>query len=188
MQIVRSTNYRRMPWKNGGGETREIVASPANATLDSMDWRVSLATVASDGPFSVFKGVQRTLCVIRGAGIQLQTGDRAPVDLHVTSDPYTFDGETATSACLLDGSIEDLNVMTRRGRYRHDAHRLVFNDTLLLDTQAQTLIAYCVRGGLQFGGETLQPDDTAIFDRTVAPIRVAATQTTEIIVVEITSE
>jgi len=177
-----------MPWKNGGGETREIAASPAGATLDNMDWRVSLATVATDGPFSLFKGIQRTLCVIHGAGIQLQAGDSMPADLYVTSEPYAFDGEAVTSARLIDGPIADLNVMTRRGRFRHNVRRLVRNDTFLLDTQAPTLIVYCVRGDLQCAAGTLQADDTAIFDRIATPIRILITQTTELVVVELFPE
>lgn len=173
-----------MPWKNGGGETREIVVSPAGATLETLDWRVSLATVAEDGPFSVFKGVQRTLCVIHGSGIQLQTGDRAPVDLHVTSAPYAFDGEVATSARLIAGPIEDLNVMSRRGRFRHGVRRLAFNDTLLLDTNAQTLIIYCQRGDLQCSAGNLQADDSAMFADPSGSLRLVTTQTTEIIAIE----
>lgn len=188
MRIFRSTDYKRMPWKNGGGETREIVVSPAGATLDDLDWRVSLATVAADGPFSVFKGVQRTLCVIGGAGIQLQAGDRAPADLDVTSEPYTFDGEVATSARLIDGPIEDLNVMSRRGRFRHSVRRIAFTDSLLLDTSAQSLIIYCQRGDFQFASGTasgsLQSDDSVMFIDPEQSIRVVATRATEIIVIE----
>jgi len=191
MQIFRSTDYRRMPWKNGGGETREVVASPAGATLDSLDWRVSLATVAMDGPFSVFKGVQRTLCVIRGAGIQLQAGDRAPVELYTTSDPHTFDGEAATSARLIDGTIEDLNVMSRRGRFRHDVRRLAIDDTLLLEINAHTLIIYCQRGELRCiavnESEDLRSDDCAMFDQP-GRVQLVADGTAEIIFIELFAE
>lgn len=188
MRILRSSEYRRMPWKNGGGETREILVSPAGATLETLDWRVSLATVAEDGPFSVFKGVQRTLCVIHGAGIRLQAGDRAPVDLDVTSEPYAFDGELATSARLINGAIVDLNVMSRRGRFRHSVRRLVCNDTLLLDTDAKSLMIYCQRGDLlcTAGAESgsLQADDAVIFSAPADSIRVASTASAEIIVIE----
>ncbi|MDP1908248.1 MAG: HutD family protein, partial [Hyphomicrobium sp.] len=43
MRILRAKDYRRMPWKNGGGETTEIAISPEGAALDSFDWRVSMA-------------------------------------------------------------------------------------------------------------------------------------------------
>ena len=49
------------PWKNGGGSTTEIAIAPLGATVDKFDWRISLATIANSGPFSVFPGVDRTL-------------------------------------------------------------------------------------------------------------------------------
>lgn len=188
MRILRSANYRRMPWKNGGGETREVAVSPPGSSLETLDWRVSLATVAEHGPFSVFNGVQRTLCVIRGAGIQLHVGDHPPAPLYVTSEPYTFDGEASTSARLIDGPIEDLNVMSRRERCRHSVKRLVVGDALNLQTTARALIIYCQRGDLLCISDTetghLQSDDSALFDEPTGSIRVVATQTAEIIVIE----
>lgn len=192
MRVIRSADYRRMPWKNGGGETREVAVSPAGATLDTLDWRVSLATVAEHGPFSIFKGVQRTLCVIRGGGIQLQAEDRAPVDLYTTSEPYAFDGEVATVARLIDGPIEDLNVMSRRGRFRHSVRRVAIVGTFLLDTNADTLIIYCQHGearcaaGDAFG--VFQSDDTAIFDRPSTPLPMVTNHPTDLIVVELFAE
>jgi uncharacterized protein len=153
-----------------------------------LDWRVSRATVAEDGPFSVFKGIQRTLCVIRGAGIQLQAGDRPPVDLHVSSDPYAFDGEVATSARLIDGPIEDLNVMSRRGRFRHSVRRIVLDGTSALHTNAQSLIIYCQHGSLLCAAGTqsaeLQADDSVMFSQPADPLRLVTTQTAEFIVSE----
>ena len=73
MRLLPAAGHRRMPWKNGGGETVEIAISPADAGLDGFDWRLSMATVATDGPFSVFPGIDRSLAVIRGAGIQFGT-------------------------------------------------------------------------------------------------------------------
>ena len=68
MQVLRAENYRRMPWKNGGGETTEIAVFPAGAGLDDFDWRVSMARVESSGPFSVFPGIDRTLAILEGEG------------------------------------------------------------------------------------------------------------------------
>ena len=54
MRIIRPADLVRMPWKNGGGETTEIAVSPEAAGLDRFDWRVSMARVARNGPFSEF--------------------------------------------------------------------------------------------------------------------------------------
>ena len=79
MQILRAANYKVMPWKNGLGSTTEIAIFPANAKLDDFDWRVSMAQVTSDGPFSSFPGIDRTLLVIDGAGIgSAMTANKVP--------------------------------------------------------------------------------------------------------------
>ncbi len=69
--VLKAQTHRRMPWKNGGGVTVEIAIHPAGASVDDFDWRVSMATVASDGPFSIFSGIDRTLSVLEGDGIVL---------------------------------------------------------------------------------------------------------------------
>ena len=51
-RLLKPADYVRMPWKNGGGQTTEIVVHPAGATLAEFDWRVSIADVDADGPFS----------------------------------------------------------------------------------------------------------------------------------------
>ncbi len=118
MRIIRGADCRTMPWKNGGGETTEIAVSPAGAPLDAFDWRVSMARVASNGPFSVFSGIDRNLTVLEGAGIVLEPHGSASIRLTPNSLPYAFPGDLSLDARLVDGPILDLNVMTRRGRAR----------------------------------------------------------------------
>jgi uncharacterized protein len=181
-----------MPWKNGGGETREIMVSPPGATLDSLDWRVSIATVASDGPFSVFKGVHRTLCVIHGAGIRLQVGDVPPITLLEHSAPYSFNGKATTSATLIDGAIVDLNVMSRRGRWRHTVKRLTCSGSLQLKVTARLIFVFCQRGELQCtaGNEShdLAREDCAAIEGDVPLISLRVAETAEVLVIEMYQE
>jgi uncharacterized protein len=189
MQILRAADYRRMPWKNGGGETREVLISPTGAALNEIDWRISLATIATDGPFSTFDGIQRTLCVIRGAGIRLTVDDAAPQLLLENSEPHTFAGESKTIATLVDGTIVDLNVMTRRDTFRHSVRRLSCNGRLQLAPAASTVIVFCQRGELLIAsnGTTgrLQPEDCAVFDSNT-PIDLDAPAPSELILIELT--
>ena len=113
-----------MPWKNGGGSTTEIAIGPVGASLDAFDWRISMAQVASDGPFSRFDGIDRTLAVIAGGGMELTIGGQAPVVLGHASEPLSFPGDVPTTARLLAGDITDLNVMTRRGQFSHRVTRV----------------------------------------------------------------
>lgn len=123
LRLLPAAGFRRMPWKNGGGETVEIAVFPPDAGLDGFDWRVSMATVAVDGPFSSFPGIDRTLTVLTGAGIALAIDGAEPVPLVPDSPPLAFPADVPVDARLLGGPIIDLNVMTRRGRFDHRVTR-----------------------------------------------------------------
>ena len=116
-RLIAPADYRRMPWKNGGGRTTEIAAAPPDAALDAFDWRVSIADVDVAGPFSRFPGVERTIVLIAGKGMRLAFGERR-VDLCTPFDPYTFDGADDVDCTLLAGPVRDFNLMVRRGRAR----------------------------------------------------------------------
>lgn len=98
-----------MPWKNGGGVTRELLAWP-----DAGGWqvRVSVAEVAKDGPFSRYEGVQRWFAVLHGAGVRLVIDGQAH-ELTPASEPLAFGGEAPVQCSLLGGATEDFNLMTR---------------------------------------------------------------------------
>lgn len=119
MKLLRASDHKRMPWKNGKGETVEIAVFPQGATVENFDWRISTATVAEDGPFSVFDGIDRTLSVLTGEGITLAVAGNEEIDLRQDTAPHSFAADVVTSARLIGGPITDLNVMTRRGRWDH---------------------------------------------------------------------
>ena len=114
MKILRAADRVAMPWKNGGGVTREVAVWPAGADLDTFDWRVSIAEVTSAGPFSHFARIDRTLAILEGR-IALAFADRT-VELDAQSPPLAFPGELSCSGTPIGGAVTDLNVMTRRGR------------------------------------------------------------------------
>ncbi|PIT83888.1 HutD family protein [Limnohabitans sp. 15K] len=103
------------PWKNGGGVTREIVCQPHGAGMTDFDWRVSIAHIASDGPFSAFPGVDRVITLLSGGGVHLQSeGGDVQHRLDTPLAPFAFAGEAPINARLLAGDCHDFNVMTRR--------------------------------------------------------------------------
>lgn len=135
--------FRRMPWKNGGGETIEILAHPHDADLATFDWRISMARVASDGPFSRFDRIDRTLSVLEGGRLVLHFGaDRIVLD--PTTEPFSFAGDAAVNGAVPDGPILDLNVMTRRGRFAHRVLRVT--DGLSMTAGPHPFIAFAHRG------------------------------------------
>ena len=170
-------DYRRMPWKNGGGETIEIAVWPPQAGLDTFDWRVSLAHVGANGPFSVFPGIERTLAVVEGAGIDLVFADRRVLPLTPRDLPIAFPADVPVSGRLHRGPITDLNVMSRRGRVSHAVTRLVAPRALDLAPGAIALL-YCHDGGATTGtGQVLAPGDTCILDVTT-PIAAGRSEAT----------
>lgn len=75
MRLIPYSRLIVAPWKNGGGETREIAAFPPGAGFDDFDWRLSIATIAEDGAFSAFPGIDRTLILLSGNGVALRLDD-----------------------------------------------------------------------------------------------------------------
>ncbi len=160
-----------MAWKNGGGETIELAIEPPGASLEDFAWRVSLAHVASDGPFSRFAGIDRTLAIVDGGGMVLAINGDEHV-LTTTSPPFAFSGDAATTARLVDGPIVDLNAMTRRGRWSHTVTRL---DAPTIVGAPGTVTVIVARSAVTIGVgsrvETLGVDDLAIAEiLTIAPL------------------
>ncbi|CAM3595844.1 HutD family protein [Rahnella bruchi] len=100
------------PWRNGGGETREIISYPPGKS--DFDWRISIATIAKDGPFSAFPGIDRSITLLSGEGVHLQALPDIDHALDTCGVPFSFSGDIALSARLLGGVTTDFNVMTRR--------------------------------------------------------------------------
>ncbi|SOB80243.1 HutD/Ves family protein [Streptomyces sp. 1331.2] len=114
-QVLRASERPATAWLNGGGVTREVAGFPAGAGLEKFDWRVSLADVASAGPFSPFPGIDRVITLVAGAGMAL-TVDGVEQLVDAPYRPFAFSGDATTDCRLLGGPVVDFNVMTRRGR------------------------------------------------------------------------
>ncbi len=106
MRIVRMSELTATPWKNGGGVTREISAVRRD---EALLWRLSLADVAKDGPFSNFDGFIRILTVIDGNGMEL-IGSSGTLYADY-GEPVRFDGGLKIDAKLTDGPLRDFNLI-----------------------------------------------------------------------------
>ncbi|MET0281866.1 MAG: HutD family protein [Steroidobacteraceae bacterium] len=190
MPLLPAGRYRRMPWKNGGGETFEIAVQPAGASLEDMDWRLSMAVVASDGPFSSFPGIDRTLSIVDGAGLLLDTGaESGPVTLTAHTAPLHFAADVPTSATLIAGTVTDLNVMTRRASYQHRVRRIAVAGRYEMASTARELAVFCASGSVmcEAGDEAaaLQPRDCALFTAAPGGLVLAAAQGALVLIAEL---
>ena len=182
LRIIRSADYPMRPWKNGGGTTRDIAVSPPGASLDDFVWRLSLAQVDRDGPFSRFDNVDRTLVLLSGAMTLHQPGRR--IDL-VRHQPVAFEGERAIEATVAGGTTLDFNVMTRRGRARHVVRRESFTKQVSLAAAAGRSVAlFALADGLTLDSEQLHAYDTAIISASRVAVA-ASTGVVDALVIEI---
>ncbi|HEX7647063.1 MAG TPA: HutD family protein [Noviherbaspirillum sp.] len=147
MRKFSSNDYRRMPWKNGGGVTTQLAIWPEDADLSSFDLRISTADIAKPGPFSLFAGCDRSLAVLRGAGIALEFDGLSATILTPSNLPLRFGGEQQVRAALLDGPVTDFNIISRRSRWSHTLERLALNDKLRRAINADRMFVYCAQGG-----------------------------------------
>ena len=108
-------DIRKMPvnlWRNGAGETREICCFPP-ATRD-FHWRASIASIAANGEFSLFPGVERVITLLEGGEVTLEETN---IFTHTLKQhqPFTFAGDKVVKAKLTEGQMSmDFNIMTRR--------------------------------------------------------------------------
>ena len=105
-RIVTPDRFVTSPWKNGGGVTHEILRREA---FGKWLWRLSIAEVEVDGPFSRFERLSRILTVIEGNGVDLHTPDGV---LQARAlKPVRFSGDLPVESRMVDGPIRDLNVI-----------------------------------------------------------------------------
>lgn len=116
MRVVRAAEQPRIRWRNDGGWTRDIARDSSNE--HDFSWRVSIADVEADGPFSIFEGFDRLLVLLDGVGMDLVFPESGEViGLRPDARRARFAGEAAITAELLDGPTTDFNVIWDRSRF-----------------------------------------------------------------------
>lgn len=190
MHTLSARDYPVTPWKNGGGTTRQILISPPDATLDDFDYRISMASVASDGPFSHFAGVDRQLLLLDGNGLLLVRGDGSHSQLDVHSNPLAFAGEEPILSQLQDGPVSDFNVMTRRNRYRQQVESVELDGVRQLQSSDEVLLVMLAAGNaLEVHREdgrscVLQPQD-ALLQQLAVSLTLTSTMLVRVVVVRL---
>ena len=99
-----------MPWANGRGTSYEIASDRIES--GEWTWRLAMAPVNEDGPFSRIECANRSLAVVEGAGMLLSV-DRKKLQC-LPMQVVRFRGDAITEAMLTDGPILDINLMIRR--------------------------------------------------------------------------
>jgi environmental stress-induced protein Ves len=143
-----------VPWKNGGGSTTEIIVEPPGALFHDFDWRISLATISQDGPFSQFPGVDRTLALVDGPGMVLEVDDSRRFVIGDEDTIIEFPGEAVMRATLSGGPNIDFNVMTRRALCHHKFGRRGVDGRSVFAPRGERSVLFLAEGeGLSVSSE-----------------------------------
>lgn len=117
IRLIAASDCQRSRWKNDGGWTTEIARS-ADSGTEEFRWRISIAEIESDGPFSNFPGIARDLLLLEGNGIELDIDNAEPHRMTRRFERVHFDGESKVECRPLAGPTRDFNVMARRDAVR----------------------------------------------------------------------
>ncbi|MBR0858955.1 HutD/Ves family protein [Bradyrhizobium liaoningense] len=155
--LLKSEDYTRSPWKNGGGVFTDIAgAHRADSPVkdwDSLLWRFASTPIVAPGPFSYMPGIDRLQMVVGGRGLVL----KAPGQEFDEREPFTtvrFPGELEIVTELEAGPVEVVNLMARRGAVEIELEALREHGDRTLS--AGTHLIHAPRGdcSLRLGGES----------------------------------
>lgn len=162
--VIPANEYLRERWKNGAGWTRQIVRMPDN---EEWDWRLSIAEIEQDAPFSTFPGIDRELLLLRGNGLRLNFADGEVRELQPPHQRIRFSGERPVTGELLDGPTHDFNLMWRRGSIMAELlHRPLVGPMLFFTEPGTSWAIHLLAGQAGFdeasGLPSLWTGDTAL--------------------------
>ena len=161
MKLIKQSDYKVMPWKNGKGITAEIAKFPEASAFPDGDfvWRLSSAKVDSSDPFSRFPNCDRLLVVWKGQGLLLNEVPLLP------EQPHLFNGEDSIYARLLNGPVVDVGLIYRRDKVsaQMTTERLSGGEKIEKVNRG-TLIIFCAEGCLQAGDLVLHTGDSLCVD------------------------
>jgi uncharacterized protein len=166
-RVIPANEYRRVRWRNGLGWTREIHAHATTASPDDWAWRLSIAEIEQDAPFSAFPGVDRELVLLSGNGLRLRFEDGEVRELQPPHDRLRFAGERAVTGELLDGPTQDFNLMWRRDLVDAQLwHRPLVGPMVVFAEPGTMWAVHLLAGQARFADDSGLPDlaaaDTAL--------------------------
>ncbi|RYZ75163.1 MAG: HutD family protein [Proteobacteria bacterium] len=156
LQLLKKSDLKQMPWKNGGGETAQVAIFPRESDLAKLDfaWRVSIASVRANGPFSLFPNYRRQLVVWQGDGLILNGEPKGIFQIH------EFEGDQSVDAQLMNGPVQDIGVIFDSKKFESETKTGSLSEDAVatLPASGETFIL-CASGELRVGEFYLNPGD-----------------------------
>ena len=145
---VRATPLYR--WSNNKGARREVAVQPKHAgEKDGFEWRIGIAYVTGDAPFSAFPGIDRWIVLLGGNGISMRSTDGS-IDrkLDQPLEAFAFSGDTPIESQALNGNCDLFNVLVQRARYQASVDPI--GSRRQLDAFAGATLLYSVHDSLRY--------------------------------------
>jgi environmental stress-induced protein Ves len=172
-RVIPANTYRRERWKNGAGWTREILRWPREG---DWTWRLSIAEIEEDAPFSSFPGVERELVLLSGNGLRLRFDDGRVTELHPPHERARFAGESRVQGELIDGPTQDFNLMWRRDAIEAELwHRPLVGPMVIFAEPGTAWLVHLLAGQAHFTADSGLPPlaaaDTALLATATGRLR-----------------
>lgn len=156
-------DYRTVPWRNGGGTTKELLVRPEGMPVgEAFLYRLSIADVATSGPFSRFPGYDRHIMLLEGEGMTLDCGAHGRIDLTEPLAPRSFSGDWEVTGALRAGPVRDFNLIVDRARATSALEvRHLEQAWMLLLAPGETCAVHVLEGALEgaAAGDTLLTEE-----------------------------
>ena len=159
MKIIRRSEFKSVPWKNQGGVTHEIAKRENDQNIL---WRLSIAEVTQNGPFSLFDGLHRSLTVITGAGMDLHGASGNLVHEAPLLLPITFSGNDVLTGVLRNGPCQDFNLIFDPKHFEGRVDIIdTEDDTIDITPSDFSTGLLCLGDTMNCGGQILNQHDFA---------------------------
>jgi len=149
-----------MPWKNGGGTTVELHREGDGPA--GFGWRVSIATVPGDGPFSRFDGYDRHIMAIEGDGFTLEGGPGGPIPVHPVFEPRHFSGDWSIFGRVRNGPSRDFNLIALRERFMSSIDVLGCGLHSTVEAGSGWAFFHVLSGEAAIGGDLIQQAESIL--------------------------
>ena len=145
--LIHPAEKTSAPWANGRGSTRELAHDVRRS------WRLSMADIGQDAPFSTFPGIDRIFIVVDGE-VRLRVDG---VEHFLVADAAVeFRGESAASAVAVGDTAHVVNLMMVRGQVQFDGHRADPTLEVAQPVLDEELVVFVARG-CTMDGIALEP-------------------------------
>ena len=144
------------------GVSWDIVSDPPGC--EDFVWRLAIARIGADVPFSAYPGVDRIFTLIEGDGLDLDFEGREGLAVDRRFVPHPFPCDVPTFCRLRSGPCRALNLFTRRGQWQAVAEVLSGGAEI---AHPGPIVLVALEGASDVNGQSLAAGDAAVASRSV---------------------